>query len=175
MDLSCETRRPELQKSDISFLGGSVAKCICRVVLPALMLSQAACTSGEVPTVPSEKHDYDSLIRATQAAFRDRNADVAVEAFEDDGVFYRVTEDGVVELIRGKDNLRRSMRMIFAAENGYVDSKAVRLGLIQNILVMYHEDRYETEDGFRMIPRVVVVEHRNGKRWREWEFSPKDQ
>ena len=156
----------------------SLAKCRVKrlrwMVVPALLFSLAGCASTEAPTVLSEKYDYDSLIRATQAAFKDRNADVAVEAFEDAGVFYRVTEDGAVELIRGKDNLRRSMRMIFAADNGYVDSRVVRLGLIQNILVMYHEDRYETDDGIKMIPRVVVVEHRNGKRWREWEFSPKD-
>ncbi len=140
-----------------------------------LLLFLTACTSGQPPTLLSEKYDYDSIINRSQAAFGARNADVAVEAFEDNGVFYRITDDGVVELVRGKDNLRRSMRMIFVAENGYKDSKAVRLGLIQNVLVMFHEDRYETDDGIKVVPRVVVVEHRNGKRWREWEFNPKDR
>ncbi|MBM3515355.1 MAG: hypothetical protein FJX59_16830 [Alphaproteobacteria bacterium] len=67
------------------------------------------------------------------------------------------------------------MRMVFAPGNGYLDSKVVRLGLIHKVLIMYHEDRYQTDAGFRTVPRVVVVEHRDGKRWREWEFNPQDR
>ncbi len=174
------TIRPLIQieaifSSDFITMKGSPTVRHARSIAGLLLVLMTACTSEQTPTLRSEKYDYDSIIEQSQAAFKARNADAAVEAFEDDGVFYRITDDGVVELIRGKDNLRRSMRRIFAAENQYVDSKAIRLGLFQNLLVMYHEDRYETDDGLEMIPRVVVVEHRNGKRWREWEFSPKDR
>lgn len=153
----------------------SVTAFVGRMTLAiAAGLAIAGCATPP-PTVASASYDYDALIKASQAAFADRNADAAIEAFEDDGAFFRITDQGPVELVRGKENLRRSMKMVFGAANDYVDSKVVRLALIQNVLVMYHEDRYRTEAGVKTIPRVVVVEHRNGKRWREWEFSPQDR
>ncbi len=150
-------------------------KCFGFLFIFVILLSFSGCASELEQPMQSTKYDYDTLINTTQAAFARKDADVAVEAFEEDGVFYRVTDEGIEELVSGKENLHKSLKMVFASENNYLESKAIRLGLIQNVLVMYHEDTYQTSEGLEIVPRVVVIEHRNGKRWREWEFNPKDR
>jgi len=45
-----------------------------------------------------------------------------------------------------------------------------------NTLVQIEEDFYRTEDGgTRAVKSLVVVEYRDGKRWREWRFKPQDR
>ena len=49
-------------------------------------------------------------------------------------------------------------------------------GLTDNTLVQIEEDFYRTEDGgTRAVKSLVVVEYRDGKRWREWRFKPQDR
>ena len=36
-------------------------------------------------------------------------------------------------------------------------------------------DTYKDETGSRVVPTLVIFEHRDGKRWREWRFPPKDR
>lgn len=45
-----------------------------------------------------------------------------------------------------------------------------------NTLVQIEEDFYRTEyGGTRSVRSPVVVEYRDGKRWREWRFKPQDK
>jgi hypothetical protein len=145
-------------------------------VLAMLVVALSACTPQWKRPMQSTKYDYDAITNETQAAFRNKQPQVALEAFEEDAAFFRINDEGVKEVITGRENLFKSMQALFGADSQYVGSKATRLALVQNILVMYHEDAYEAPDGTKRVePRIVLVEHRNGKRWREWEFQPQDR
>jgi hypothetical protein len=145
-------------------------------VLAILLVALSACTPQWKRPMQSTKYDYDAIINETQAHFMNKQPEVALKAFEENAAFFRINDEGVKEVITGRENLFKSMQALFGADSQYVGSKATRLALVQNILVMYHEDAYEAPDGTKRVePRIVLVEHRNGKRWREWEFQPQDR
>jgi hypothetical protein len=76
--------------------------------------------------------------------------------------------------VRGIERVREALGGTFDAGT-WLGANVYKWGLTDNTLVQIEEDFFSTEDGGRRsIKTLVVFEHRDGKRWREWRFKPKD-
>jgi len=118
---------------------------------------------------------YETVIRKSEEAFMRRDLEGSIENLDEDYVLYDIKDEGPVPRMRGKENVRKILGQFFASDTSWVDSEVDKWGLLDNILVQVEYDSFESEDGVQVIPTLVVFEHRDGKRWREWRFRPADR
>lgn len=128
-----------------------------------------------VQHLKDKNNPYREIIAKSEAAFMKREIDGAIENLDEDYVLYQVGEEGAEERMRGKAMVRQILGGFFEQNTSWVDSEVERLTLIENMLVQIEYDKFKTEAGVKTIPTLVVFEHRDGKRWREWRFSPTDR
>lgn len=116
---------------------------------------------------------YQQVIASSEAAFMRRDIDGAIANLDDDYVLYDVRDDGPQVRMRGKSSVREILGQFFELNTSWVGSEVERLTLMDNILVQVEYDTFQSADGVTTVPTLVVFEHRDGKRWREWRFSPR--
>jgi limonene-1,2-epoxide hydrolase len=118
---------------------------------------------------------YAPIIQASEAAFMQRDVEGSIENLDPDYVLYDIKDAGAIERVRGTEKVRAALGMMFASDV-WIDSEVTRLALVDNTLVQIEHDTFRTEDGGqKTVSTLVVFEHRNGKRWREWRYVPADR
>jgi len=117
--------------------------------------------------------DVLAVIEAGEAAFMDHDAEAAGDSLDEDFAWYRITDEGPQQMVKGRDETVELLRSFFGATN-WSDSEVHRLGMLGNILVQVEIDVFESEDGPVTQRSLSVYEFKNGKRWREWKFYPVD-
>jgi len=127
------------------------------------------------PEMTQTEQEYEAIIQRSQDAFMAKDVEGAIADLDEDFRYFEIGEEGPKEAIRGKDNVREALTMMFATDR-WLGAEVDRWGLMDNIMVQVEKDTYKTEDGGTItVPTLVVFEHRNGKRWREWRFRPEDK
>ncbi len=116
---------------------------------------------------------YERVIESSEKAFMLRDIDGSIANLDDDYVLYDVTEQGAMPRMQGKENVRKILGSFFDNSDAWLDSDVDKWGLISNLLVQVEYDTFKTDSGPRTVPTLVVFEHRDGKRWREWRFRPR--
>ena len=157
------------------------------VALVALAgLAVAGCSDGQseetnIEMVYGDFYDdsnrYHAVIQESEKHFNARNLEGALAGLDDDFTMYRVAEDGPMEMVRGIEATRKAIAPFMAEgalESSWTGSKVYKWGLSDNILVQVEEDTYVTDGEPNTIRTLVVFEHRDGKRWREWRFELND-
>ena len=129
-------------------------------------------------TVSSRFYDknnrYAQINEQSSDRFTDLDIEGAVAGLDDDFVMYAITDAGAEERVRGKDAVRASLGQTFGRGN-WIGANVYQWGLADNTIVQIEDDHYTTDDGgIEVIKTLVVIEYRDGKRWREWRFKPKD-
>ena len=115
---------------------------------------------------------YVTVIEESEEFFNDRNIEGAILSLDDDFTMYEVTGEGAEERVRGIDAVRKAVGMSFGTGK-WLGANVYKWGLTDNTLVQIEEDFFSTDDGGqRSVKTLVVFEHRDGKRWREWRFKP---
>ncbi len=152
-----------------------------RVIVVALVL--AGCegvpeSDDGFETVNSRFYDennrYAQINEESSDRFTNLDIEGAVAGLDEDFVMYAITEAGAEERVRGKDAVRTALGSTFGKGN-WLGADVYRWGLTDNTLVQIEADNYTTEDGgIEVIKTLVVIEYRDGKRWREWHFKPND-
>lgn len=118
---------------------------------------------------------YAPIIQSSEVAFMRREVEGSIENLDEDYQLIDIKDEGAVERIRGIENVRQALGMMFASDV-WIDSEVTRLALVDNTLVQIEHDTFRTENGGqRTVSTLVVFEHRDGKRWREWRFIPADR
>ena len=123
------------------------------------------------------EHDnpYAEIISRSEENFEERNVEGAILSLDDDFTMYEITEEGAEERVRGIEQVREALSGVFGSGT-WRGANVYKWGLTDNTLVQIEEDFYRTEDGgTRAVKSLVVVEYRDGKRWREWRFKPQDR
>ncbi|MGB1876463.1 MAG: hypothetical protein ACPHGY_05990 [Rhodospirillaceae bacterium] len=116
---------------------------------------------------------YVTVIEESEEFFNDRNIEGAILSLDDDFTMYEITPEGVEERVRGVDEVRKAVGISFGTGK-WLGANVFKWGLTDNTLVQIEEDFFSTDDdGQRSVKTLVVFEHRDGKRWREWRFKPK--
>ena len=123
------------------------------------------------------EHDnsYAEVIARSEENFENLDVEGAMLSLDDDFTMYEVTEEGAEERVRGIEQVRAALSGVFGSGT-WLGANVYKWGLTDNTLVQIEEDFYRTDDGgTRAVKSLVVVEYRDGKRWREWRFKPRDK
>ncbi|MCY3988785.1 MAG: hypothetical protein OXF94_09390 [Gammaproteobacteria bacterium] len=123
------------------------------------------------------EHDnpYAEVIARSEANFDSADVESSIPNLDDDFTLYEITDQGAEEVVRGVEQVRAAFSGLLGSGTR-VGANVYKWGLTDNTLVQIEEDFYRTEDGgTRAVKSLVVVEHRDGKRWREWRFKPQDR
>lgn len=151
---------------------------VCSISLIACLWVSACGTINQdssASEMSETEKQYEAIIQKSQDAFLAKDVEGAIADLDEDFRYFEIGEDGPKEAIRGKDNVREALTMMFATDR-WIGAEVDRWGLMDNIMVQVEKDTYKTEDGGTItVPTLVVFEHRNGKRWREWRFRPEDK
>ncbi|MEQ9110671.1 MAG: hypothetical protein RIF37_01160 [Rhodospirillaceae bacterium] len=119
-----------------------------------------------------DDNPYAEIIATSEAAFQAMDIEGALQGLDDEFTMYEITEAGAEERVKGIAQVREAVGGIFGTGK-WLGANVYKWGLTDNTLVQIEEDFFETEDGGRRsIKTLVVFEHRDGKRWREWRFKP---
>ncbi|MYK37478.1 MAG: hypothetical protein F4036_06970 [Gammaproteobacteria bacterium] len=123
------------------------------------------------------EHDnsYAEVIARSEEHFENMNVEGAILSLDDDFTMYEITDEGAEEMVRGIEQVRAALSGVFGSGT-WLGANVYKWGLTDNTLVQIEEDFYSTEDGgTRSVKSLVVVEYRDGRRWREWRFKPQDR
>lgn len=142
------------------------------LVSPALAsLAEQVTTWGEqYRRIPDS---YLAMIEASEQAFMDRDVAASGQYLTDDFSWYRVTEEGPKEMVRGREATLAQLRSFFASPAWTTrDSEVHRLGMVGNTLVQVEIDTLDLGNGPVRQTSLHVYEFRDGRRWREFAFYP---
>ena len=114
------------------------------------------------------------VIEDGEKAFMNHDAEAAGNSLTEDFAWYRITDEGPQQMVKGRDETVALLETFFGDTN-WSDSEVHRLGMLGNILVQVEIDVFESESGPVKQRSLSVYEFRNGKRWREWKFYPADE
>ena len=123
------------------------------------------------------EHDnpYAEVIARSEEHFENMEVEGAVLSLDDDFTMYEINDEGAEEMVRGIEQVRAALSGVFGSGT-WLGANVYKWGLTDNTLVQIEEDFYRMEDGgTRSVKSLVVVEYRDGKRWREWRFKPTDR
>ena len=117
---------------------------------------------------------YAEVIARSEENFENLNVEGAIRSLDGDFTMYDITAEGAEETVRGIEQVRAALSGVFGS-GAWLGANVYKWGLTDNTLVQIEQDFYRTEDGgARSVKSLVVVEYRNGKRWREWRFKPQE-
>ncbi|MFL2771230.1 MAG: hypothetical protein ACJZ9F_09480 [Rhodospirillaceae bacterium] len=125
--------------------------------------------TGEYPET------YALSMEESAAAFMRRDMDATYTHMAEDFATYELHgEDAPRLLVEGRDATVATMKRFFAGNFGssWDGADVERLGSIGNTMVQIEHDRYKTNDGMLTISTFVIIQYKNGKRWREWRLRP---
>lgn len=118
---------------------------------------------------------YAEIIARSEENFDSLDVESSIISLDDDFTLYEITDEGAEEIVRGIEQVRAAFSGLLGSGT-WIGANVYKWGLTDNTLVQIEEDFYRTEDGgARSVKSLVVVEHRDGKRWREWRFKPQDR
>jgi len=147
------------------------------IIVAALLLAAGwayGAATGDAEFFANSGSRYAPIIQASEAAFMQREVEGSIENLDEDYVLFDIRDEGAVERVRGIEAVRAALGMMFESDV-WIDSEVTRLSLVDNTLVQIEHDTFKTDDGQKTVSTLVVFEHRNGKRWREWRFIPADR
>jgi len=125
--------------------------------------------SGEFPEA------FAASMEASSAAFLAKDMEATREYLTDDFATYVLHgEDAPKLLVKGRDETIAVMNSFFATDFGtrWEGADVERVGSIGTALVQVEHDRYKYDDGTRTISTLVIIQYKNGKRWKEWRLVP---
>ncbi len=118
---------------------------------------------------------YAGIIARSEENFDPHDVESSIVSLDEDFALYEITEEGAEEIVRGIEQVRAAFSGLLGS-GAWLGANVYKWGLTDNTLVQIEEDFYRTEDGgTRAVKSLVVVEHRDGRRWREWRFKPADR
>jgi len=148
------------------------------LLVGAAALVTAPVVSTVADGVPDEDYsvipaDILEIIEAAETVFLEQDADATVEYLAEDYSWYRVSDAGPEQVVKGREQTRELLQGFFS-NNSWTDSEVQRLGMLGNMLVQVEVDHFEGGNGPQTIRSLNIYEFREGKRWREWKFYPAD-
>lgn len=118
---------------------------------------------------------YEASMDASSAAFERKDMEATRSHMAEDFATYELHgSESPKLLVAGRDKTIEVMNTFFAGDFGssWDGAEVEKLGSIGNTMVQIEYDRYNLEGGQITIPTFVIIQYKDGKRWREWRLRP---
>ncbi len=118
---------------------------------------------------------YEASMDASSAAFERKDMEATRSHMAEDFATYELHgPESPKLLVKGRDKTIEVMNNFFAGDFGssWDGAEVEKLGSIGNTMVQIEYDRYNMEGGQITIPTFVIIQYKDGKRWREWRLRP---
>ena len=118
----------------------------------------------------------EELVRSmdeSSAAFLRKDMEATRAHMTEDFATYELHhEDGPKLLVKGREESIAAMQSFFEGGFGslWQGADVDRVGSIGDTMVQIEHDHYNFDDGPRTISTFVVIQYKDGKRWREWRL-----
>ena len=109
----------------------------------------------------------------SSAAFLRKDMEATRAHMTEDFATYELHhEDGPKLLVKGREESIAAMQSFFEGGFGslWQGADVDRVGSIGDTMVQIEHDHYNFDDGPRTISTFVVIQYKDGKRWREWRL-----
>ncbi len=123
--------------------------------------------AGEFP------EEFVRSMEESSAAFLRKDLEATGSYMTEDFATYELHhEDGPRLLVKGREKSIAAMQSFFEGGFGslWQGADVDRVGSIGDTMVQIEHDHYEFDEGPRTISTFVVIQYKDGKRWREWRL-----
>lgn len=121
----------------------------------------------------SIKPDVLAMIEKGEADFLAKDAQRLGDSVTEDFAWYRVMPDGPKLAVQGRENTVKLLSQFFTDTPAGYQSQVYRLAMVGNILVQVEVDKYDSKtEGKVEKTSLEIYEFRDGRRFREWRFTP---
>lgn len=114
------------------------------------------------------------VIEKGEAAFLKRDPQALAPTLSEDYSWWIVSPKGPTMAIQGRDTTVKMLDGFFK-NTEWFDSKVYRLGMVGNILIQVEVDTVGSPKGPVTKTSLELYEFKDGKRWREWRFTPDEK
>ena len=166
--------RPTPRSSLSSFKSVVTAFIVGALTVPALQVvaGQTYAWGEQYRSIPAR---YQKLIDDSELAFMKRDVEAAGASLAEDFSWYRVTDKGPEEMVRGRSATMERLRQFFNSPMWTAnDSEVHRLGMVGNTLVQVEIDSLNMNGKAVRQTSLHIYEFKDGKRFREVAFYPTD-
>ena len=125
--------------------------------------------AGEFP------EEFLSSMEASSAAFLRKDMESTRSHMAEDFATYELHgKDAPKLLVKGREQAVAVMNVFFSGDFGsrWQGADVERIGSIGDTMVQIEHDQYKYDDGIRTVSTLVVIQYKDGKRWREWRLRP---
>ena len=109
----------------------------------------------------------------SSAAFLRKDIEATRSHMTEDFATYELHgKDAPRLLVKGREEAIAVMNTFFSGDFGsrWQGADVERIGSIGDTMVQIERDQYKYDDGIRTISTFVVIQYKDGKRWREWRL-----
>ena len=111
----------------------------------------------------------------SSAAFLRKDMEATRAHMTEDFATYELHgQDAPKLLVKGREESIAAMNFFFAGDFGsrWQGADVERVGSIGDTMVQIEHDQYKFDDGIRTVSTLVLIQYKDGKRWREWRLKP---
>lgn len=146
-----------------------LAASLCGVVWAAVdAKSQVMADTSRYTHIPAGTL---KLIEQGETAFLKRDPAALGDTLAEDFSWWIVAPNGPNRAVQGRAETVKLLDGFFRNAQWY-GSKVYRLGMVGNMLVQVEVDTVGSANGPVEKTSLEIYEFRDGRRWREWRFSP---
>ncbi|WP_446830738.1 hypothetical protein [Candidatus Foliamicus sp.] len=156
----------------------TIATALALVFALGFTTSGIRANDADLPWVAGEfPEQFVRSMEESSAAFLRKDLEATRSHMTEDFATYELHhEDGPRLLVQGREESIAAMQGFFESGFGslWQGADVDRVGSIGDTMIQIERDHYQFDDGPRTISTLVLIQYRNGKRWREWRLRLAD-
>ena len=136
------------------------------------------CTGLWMSAAWADGHTTDDAVLAAvkrqSEAFKARDVDALVANMNDDFAAYRMSDDGPMKVIDGKEQAAERLSRTFGQTSSYLSSEIPETLVVKDMVVQVELDTFQTDDGPKTSTTLAIYHVKDGKMWRSYNFRLPD-
>jgi len=125
------------------------------------------------PAAADGHASVDAVLAAVERqaeAFKARDVDALTDNMAEDFVAYRMTDDGPLKVIDGKEQAAAMLSRTFSQSSNYLSSELSETLVVKGLVVQVELDTFQTDGGPETFTTVAIYHVKDGKMWRSYNF-----
>ncbi len=111
-----------------------------------------------------------AAVKRQSEAFKARDVDALIANMKDDFTAYRMSDDGPMRVIEGREQAAERLSRTFSQASSYLSSEIPETLVVKDLVVQVELDTFQTEDGPQTFTTLAIYHVKDGKMWRSYNF-----